>query len=69
MLTVAKKGSMTSEIMEQWRKEVWEKRGTALQRLHKGYLIMDSFSAHVEMGVITNLKKKIRLRRSSYQRQ
>ena len=58
VVTVAKKGSMTSQLMEEWRKEVWQKRGTPLKRLKKSFLIMDSYSAHKEEGVLRNLKVK-----------
>ena len=37
VVTVAKKGTMTAQIMEQWRTDVWEKRGNPLQRYCRFY--------------------------------
>ena len=58
VVTVADKGSVNKEIMNQWKREVWAVRQTPVERSRKKtILLFDSYRAHVEKTILSSFKK------------
>ena len=49
------KKSMNTDLMHQWKREVWAKRQTPLVRMKKAGILFDSYPAHTNSTVNTTV--------------
>ena len=48
---------MNRELMNEWKREVWAKRQTPLQRMQKSVILFDSYGSHTQATILASFQR------------